>query len=287
MGDVFNENVLDLYINTALERHRIYKKKEAGAPKPWSEDLVYQQFFFCNLFRQYDKCSKWIIENVIPYGRWDLIVLYRFISTMELFEEIQANVDMSDLHEVHQYMGRRKDRGGAMFNGCFLRNPRVKGGWTDTWRVPFLTIENIRSQENLLQKILETGTLQEMCSFLKQFEGIGGFMSYEYSCDFEYSPMFNPSDKYTWANMGPGAKKGMSLVKYGVPGRQMNQAEWLEGAQLLFDILKQRVGDEFPDEDVSMREVEHWLCEFQKYSKYWGVLTHGHKVKYRHYGGLE
>ena len=74
-------------------------------------------------------------------------------------------------------------------------------------------------------------------------------------------------------------------MKYGVPGQQMTQDEWLEGARELFVILKKRVEAEFPDEDVSMREVEHWLCEFQKYSKYQGVLTHGHKVKYRTYGG--
>jgi hypothetical protein len=192
------------------------------------------------------------------------------------------------MKEIEYYLGEQK-KFGSMFNGCFLRNPRAKGGWTETYKVPFLTVESIRSQENLLLKILETGTLQDMVTFLRQFEGIGGFMGFEYACDFEYTDYFNPSDKYTWANMGPGAKKGMSLVKYGVSGRQMNQEEWLEGARALFPILKERVESEFPDEDVSMREVEHWLCEMQKYAKYLGVLSHNHnhKVKYRLYRGLE
>lgn len=282
---MFNEQVLNTYIETALERHRIYKKKEAGLPKPWTEDPIYQQFFFCNLFRQYDKCSKWIIDKVIPYGRWDLIILYRFISTYALFEEIDYNADIADLEEVYNFLELRKSYGTSMFNGCFLRNPRVEGGWTETWKVPFYTIEAIRKEESVLKNFLKRDSLQELVGYLKKFPGIGGFMGYEYACDFEYTKFFNPTDKYTWANMGPGAKKGMSLVKYGVPGKQMTQDEWLEGARELFKILKKRVESEFPDEDVSMREVEHWLCEFQKYSKYWGVLNHGHKVKYRTYGG--
>lgn len=282
---MFNEQVLNTYIETALERHRIYKKKEAGLPKPWTTDPVYQQFFFCNLFRQYDKCSKWVIDNIVPLGRWDLIILYRFISTYELFEGIKENCALDDLVEVEKWMKLRKTQ-GSMFNGCFLRNPRIEGGWVETYRVPFFTIEAIRKREFVLKDFLERGSLQELVGYLKKFPGIGGFMAYEYSCDMAYTDWFNPTDKYTWANMGPGAKKGMSLVRWGVPGRPMTQDEWLEGARELFVILKQRVESEFPEEDVSMREVEHWLCEFAKYGKYLGVLSQGHKVKYRLYGGV-
>lgn len=281
---MFNEQVLNTYIETALERHRIYKKKEAGLPKPWTTDPVYQQFFFCNLFRQYDKCSKWLIDNIIPLGRWDLIILYRFISTYELFEEIKANCALDDLAAVEKYLQVRKLQ-GSMFNGCFLRNPRIEGGWTETWKVPFYTIEAIRKEESVLKNFLKRDSLQELVGYLKKFPGIGGFMGYEYACDLEYTKDFNPTDKYSWANMGPGAKKGMSLVRWGVPGKQMTQDEWLTDARELFVILKKRVEAEFPEEDVSMREVEHWLCEFAKYGKYLRVLSHGHKVKYRLYGG--
>jgi len=286
---MFNEQVLNMYIETALERHRIYKKKEAGLPKPWTTDPVYQQFFFCNLFRQYDKCSKWIIDNIVPLGRWDLIILYRFISTYELFEEIKANCALDDLEAIEKYLQVRKLR-GSMFNGCFLRNPRIEGGWVETYRVPFFTIKTMKetgwTEDGGGLPFLPWETLEDLVKELRSYPGIGGFMGYEYACDLEYTEDFNPTDKYTWANMGPGAKKGMSLVKYGVPGKQMTQDEWLEGARALLPILTQRVKAEFPDEDVSMREVEHWLCEFQKYSKYWGVLNQGHKVKYRLYGGM-
>ena len=283
---MFNEKELNWFVQTALERHRIYKKKETGAPKPWTSDEVFQQFFFCNLFRQYDKCTKWIVDNVLPYKRWDLTILYRFISTYELFEGIKETVDMSNLKEVEKYLCEMRKL-GTMFSGCFLRNPRIKGEWVETYQAPFIVIEQIRKVENLLKNFLETGTLQEMVGFLKQFPGIGGFMGYEYACDFAYTEMFNPSDTMTWANMGPGAQRGMSLLLYGSSEVKMKENVWLSYARELFVILKQRVESEFPEEDVSMREVEHWLCEYAKYRKYMGVLEHGYRVKYRHYGGLE
>lgn len=283
---MFNENELHWFVQTALERHRIYKKKELREPKPWTSNEVFQQFFFCNLFRQYDKCTKWIIDNVTPYGRWDLIILYRFISTYELFEGIEETVDMSNLEEVEKYLCERRKL-GTMFSGCFLRNPRIKGGWVETYQAPFIVIEQIRKVENMLKNFLETNSLQEMVGFLKQFPGIGGFMGYEYACDFAYTEMFNPTDKYTWANMGPGAQKGMSLLRYGSPEVKMKEDVWVSYAKELLVILKQWVESEFPEEDVSMREVEHWLCEYAKYRKYMGVLEHGYRVKYRHYGGLK
>lgn len=284
---MFNEGYLQSYLDTAIERHRIYKHKEAGDPKPWSSDPVYQRFFFCNLFRQYDKCTDWIIQNVLWYERWDLIILYRFISTYELFEEIKQTCALDDLKSIEAFLASKRALGHSMFNGCFLRNPRVDGGWVKTYQVPFITIEAIRKDESSLQKILETGGLQELCEFLKNYPGIGGFMAYEYACDLEYSEMFYPRDKYTWANMGPGARRGISLLLHGVPGVKVKESEWLESARELWKILKERVNKVFPgEEDVSMREVEHWLCEFQKYSKYRGVLSHGHRVKFRTYGGL-
>jgi hypothetical protein len=285
----FKEDILQNYLDTAVERHRIYLKKEAGASKPWTNDPVYQQFFFCNLFRQYDKCSKWIIDNIVPLNRWDLIILYRFISTYELFESIKANCPLDDLVEIEKYLKARKEL-GAMFNGCFLRNPRIEGGWVETYRVPYFTIRSMKAkgwtEDGGDLQHLPWETLEDLVTELRSYPGIGGFMGYEYACDLEYTEHFNPTDKFTWANMGPGAMKGMSLLLYGVQGKKMSQSEWLMHAQELFKHLQGRMLKEFPNEVVTMREVEHWLCEYQKYRKYWGVLNHGHKVKFRTYGGM-
>lgn len=281
----FKEAFLEEFLRTAVERHRIYRKKEADLPKPWTEDVVMRDFFFCNLFRQYDKCSKWIIEKILPYGRWDLLILYRFISTYSTFKMLEGDeIPLDSVEAVTAAMKMYKQDGITLFSSCFIRNPRIPGGWTETHNVPLILINEIKKQaENIF---LFNTTLEDMVEFLSQFPGTGGFMAYEYACDFAYMDKFNPTDTMTWANMGPGAQRGMSLLIHGTAFQKFSFHEWLNHAQNLLPLLKERVESEFPEETVTMREVEHWLCEYQKYRKYYNfVFSGGEKIKHRKYEG--
>lgn len=286
----FHEVALKLYIESALERHRIYIKKQVGEDKPWSEDEVYQNYFFCNVFRQYDKCSKWMIENIIPYNRLDLIIIYRYISTMSIYEKIALNCKLDDVDELKYFLFDQWESGLIKFNGCFLRNTQLKGEGPaqhgKAIRVPFRIIEEIEAKGEMdIWKAM--GSLEMVVNWFKQFSATAGFMAYEYACDLEYTKLFNPFDKYTWANMGPGARRGLSLVLTGEDKRKIKKDEWEAGTRWLFDMLENRFLEGFPNEILSMREVEHWLCEFQKYIKYRSYHNGGPKVKIRKYKGVD
>lgn len=292
---MFQEENLCHFLDTAIERHNIYIKKEGGKLRPWTKDPIFQNFFFCNVFRQYDKCSKWIIENIVPTERWDLIILYRFISTYKLFEEIKENCPLDDLDSIEGFLRYKKNiRKEKLFNGCFIRNPRIKGGWVETYKAPFILIKRLRVYNSRItpydfgnKDYTNITSLEDMVNCLKNFPGVGGFMAYEYACDFEYLPSFNPTDKYTWANKGPGAEKGLSYLVYGNPKHKFNEKDWLKYIKNLYPIMHNVFRKNFPDEDFSMREVEHWLCEYQKYRKYYLMLNNSnHKVKYRKYNGV-
>jgi hypothetical protein len=285
---MFNQDFLDKFISTAIERHKIYLKKEAMEPKPWTEDPIYQRYFFCNVFRQYDKCSKWVIDKVVPLvnddleKNWFLIFLYRFISTYEIFKGIEAEEKITDLDWIYKYLSFKKESGEKIFNGCFIRNPNSDGGWTQTYKVPFLLIEKLKKKD-FVGNLLSYNSIQDLCSWLSLLPGVGGFMSYEYACDFEYTDHFNPVDKYRWCNKGPGAQQGLSLVIFGNRNAKFSQPIFMDYCRVLFDTVQPIFKKEFPEEDFSMREVEHWLCEFQKYIKYLSNLQTGRKCSYRIY----
>lgn len=289
----FKQNFLEKYLATALVRHHAYLAKKQGLPKPWVDDPVFQNYFFCNVFRQYDKCSKWIIEKVVPLvdqdiRNWPLIILYRYISTYEVFKDIEEVGQISNISWVRSYLQNRRKEGGRIFNGCFIRNPRMKGGWAQTWEVPFYLINEMEEYEtsegtypgNFLN---ELETLEDMTKWFTRFSGTKGFMGYEYACDFEYTKHFNPTDKLTWCNKGPGAQRGLSWVTYGLESKSFSQEEFLVRCRMLLEYLKEAFKRVFPNEEVTMREVEHWLCEFQKYIKYYVNSTRGTKCKYRKY----
>lgn len=292
----FKEDYIDAFLHTALERHLIYKKKEAGLPSPWTNNPVLDKFFFCNVFRQYDKCSVWIIDNIIPLinkdkNNWPLIILYRYISTYNTFKKLQGEVALDCLPEIYDWLSMQRSIGAKLFSSCFIRNPRVRGGWAETWQVPFHIIEEIKECEGNAEGtypgnfLNELNSLEGMTNWLSQFSATKGFMGYEYACDFEYTKHFNPIDKYTWANMGPGAKQGMSLLLYGHRNAKMNQDFWLGYAKELLEIMTNTFKLAFPEEKITMREVEHWLCEFQKYVKYYSSINNNTRCKFRKYEG--
>src|SRR6266404_755739 len=45
------------------ERHRIYLKRLAGDPPPWTQDETLQRYRFCNVFRELDNVTGWLREN--------------------------------------------------------------------------------------------------------------------------------------------------------------------------------------------------------------------------------
>jgi len=284
MNNHFNSEHFNHFLDTAIERHKIYKLKEEGMPAPWTEDEIFQNFFFCNVFRQYDKCTKWLIENILPFERWDLIILYRFISTYSTFCRIKENCKLDNLSEVKDFLSSRKEEGEKLFSSCFIRNPRVPGGWLETYEAPFFLIESLKAND-YIKEVIKENSMERLVDFLKQFPGVGGFMAYEYACDFEYTDYFNPTDKNTYANMGPGARQGMSLIRFGYPTVRIKQRDWLPDAVVVREVMEEEFRIYFPEEKITLREVEHWLCEYQKYVKYLNAYTGNQKVKFRKYNG--
>ena len=48
------------------EREVVRLLKEDNEPKPWSEDWVFQNTYFCNVHREHDRVTKWIRQNYTP-----------------------------------------------------------------------------------------------------------------------------------------------------------------------------------------------------------------------------
>lgn len=140
--------------------------------------------------------------------------------------------------------------------------------------------------------------LEDMWCWLKQVPYLGPFMSYEVVSDLRHTKLLSEApDVLTWANPGPGAARGLARL-HGRPiaGRRaapVPRAQLLEEMRellalsrdlrywpqtdkdrknsvvsLQYDELK-KIG--FTRADMwpawEMREVEHWLCETDKYER--------------------
>ena len=98
--------------------------------------------------------------------------------------------------------------------------------------------------------------------------GGGGFMSYEVVTDLNHTPVLDKAeDRFTWANAGPGAVRGLNRIH----GRELNKSlNQKQANEEMFDLLQLAVPcitSDIKKETVDMRTIEHSLCEWDKYER--------------------
>lgn len=122
-------------------------------------------------------------------------------------------------------------------------------------------------------------TLQAVHAWFSQFPYLGTFHSYEIVTDLRHTSLLDKApDIMTWANPGPGARRGLNRI-HGralldrVPGEQL-QEEMREILARSRDALYWPQAHKRTAEGAAnaklwpkweMRDVEHTLCEFDKY----------------------
>lgn len=299
------QDKLNEFFESAFERHKIYVLKTLGASKPWTNDEVFQNWFFCNVFRRIDKTTVWIEDHIIKPREddpdlWKQIILYRYISNINTFEIFLKKGILYDRKNIHREMRAMQDRKDPIFTSAFIVNSGIgEGKWVDKVSYVFTILRDL-NQNNMDARLKGMNSLKEIYTFLKLFPGIGSFMAYEYTTDFSYSKRYlaNSPDIYTWCDLGLGAVRGMNVLIRGYASKKKISdkynltryifSEWIKyikenlQKEISHAIVsyKNRIKNELSQETIgkinqlyspfkklTMREVEHWLCEYDKYCR--------------------
>lgn len=259
------------------ERHKIYEARENGLPKPWTNDEVLQNYFFTNPYRENDKTTRWFRERIrFPLRERPEVVFaticFRWFNLVSTGEElVKRNLLLKwNRGRAVKYLGKLREQGKNLFTGAFMiHSPpgkrkleaiceRLQEVWKDRIRFT-VQLENCNS-------------LRQAHSYLLRIPGIGNFMSYEIVCDLRYTYLLeNANDTMTWCSPGPGCARGLYRVAGKEPptGGKNSDAprlpkDWKNTMQQLLTLMRKRL-DTLPP--FEMREVEHSLCEFDKYER--------------------
>lgn len=302
---------LERFLYWIHERHAIYLRKEAGQDKPWTDDEILQNYFFTNPYRENDKVTKWFREKVRgPLSEDPRVVFatiaFRWFNLPETGLTLMGHWPAGTKDEVKwRKEGRRSvpDRPNLLlewdpkealrrlaevrsmkrpvFTGAFMIN---SPGGEPKLEAIIRRVTNVwEDREALRAAITEPEQkplrLKDAHRFLLRYEGLGGFMAYEVVCDLRYTEWLrNAPDKMTWCNPGPGAIRGAYRVK-GIDFPKGNNSssppkpkDWDRFTAGLLLTCRRRLGSmNNTAPDFEMREVEHSLCEFDKYERMlWG-----------------
>jgi hypothetical protein len=267
---------VDRFFETARERYRIRLRREAGLPAPWTDDPVFREYRFCNVFREDDWTTTWFrtyvrepLLNASPRRQILATVAFRTFNLIETGERILpillgrrgwdtarvlkamegARQIVTGAYMVHTPYGMDKLHGC-----CWMMDKFIEGGYVDQLL-------------QLLRLPASRRFLQTAHAIIQEAPCHGHFTAYEIVTDLSHSVLRGAPDLLTWANPGPGAQRGLALVAGRGFGRGATDRDDMLFVMRELLRLSRPESHYWPEQWPSwtMREVEHWLCEFAKY----------------------
>ena len=252
------------FFNYINERHQIYLRRKNGLHPPWTEDKILKTYSFCNVFRELDTVTEWVRTNWRePYFDHPNLAfsmsVARQINWPSTLEEIGFPEDWQP-EKVKAIMQDRMDRGEKVYTGAYMLTGTLGGTKIEQ------TVDKILTPLYNNHPEIVSGSLEETWRNYLPYAGFSGFMAYEVVTDLRHTHLLrNARDIYTWANPGPGAKRGLNRMNLRTLTWDSNKHDW--NAEM-FELLK--MADKYLEPHVpnlEMREIEHSLCEFDKYER--------------------
>lgn len=273
------------------ERYSIYKKRQKGLKAPWTTDATLQQYRFCNVFREDDKVTIWIRENWRePYKNhrnlWFAMAIARQINKVETLERLGFPSQDPESWKKHalKVLGSMDEDGEKIYGGAYIITAGGVSGPKYLYtvnKVLYPSFEYHTRRDTFGKGYCEK--LEKTWNILREGLGFGPFISYEIVTDMRWTRYYDEDigDHMTWANAGPGAKRGLARIFFDDVEVNVSPSECLRLMRVLLkDSSTKWKGMGLPH-SLEMRDIEHCLCEVDKYLR---VSSDGHRMKCRYNG---
>jgi hypothetical protein len=271
------EEVYCAYWQFAAERQRVFLRRAAGEPGPWTEDPILQQYKFCNSYRASDRVSQFLIRDVIYRGDFSAddmlmrIVLFRLFSKIETWHALESELGPITRATLRgQRLARvleRRRAEGPIYTSAFILCANKAFGHD---RKHLNHVELVRTMfrgRALPAALARASSLADVYTALLGYPLIGPFMAYQLAIDINYSPIVDfDEDEFTVP--GPGAERGIGKVFPTARRRDMAPIiEWMTENQ---EAETARLGIDLPTlfgRRLYAIDCQNLFCELDKYAR--------------------
>lgn len=302
--EVCAEN-LNMFFRSMAERHLIWKRRFVEKkPQPWTNDPVFRQYKFTNVYRELDRSSQALIKNIILDTSLDFenlvwkTLTYRLFNnpeTFRLFSYIWPN-GIPDYNAFEKEMPKFSDAltclrlsGARPFtNAYFISQKTGTAGAREQYYAEEVLPELHARIQTICNLSVTAENPSEFIRVLKDIPRIADFIAFELYRDLIYINKFTshtavPFSTGDWVNVGPGSSFGAALI---FPQLKTNADIRESFYRLLAEVpsrmasISAEMGEEMLYPEWSKEErryhvssicnftidhIEHWLCEFGKY----------------------
>lgn len=291
-----NKEKLKLFYWWIFERQEIwYKRFVLNLPAPWTEDPILAKYKFTNVYRELDRETQWLIKNVIePYEKIDLIdrdiiknifwkiIVFRYFVKSDLFEFMGGLPSLEDYNpeKFESAVLNYRQQIGFPFTTSYTIAPPTKPEDLPLGYEKFyckLVNKLYNKIDTIIDDYFKSNNPKEFInSLISNIEKVGTFTAYEIYADLTYTRWFRWSED-DYVNVGPGAKKGLNIifpelkktVEYESKIYYLRNMSSAYFNMFGFDIKyynKDNPQDYQNGKPMTLKTIEHSLCEFYKYN---------------------
>ncbi len=274
---------VDRFLYWIKERESIRLKKEAGKPKPWTDDVILQQYRFCNVRRMDDKVSQWLLKNWYEpnKGHKNMLIacgLARFINLPESLEAIGFPRKWNP-ERVKKVLHTRKLKGEKVFNAAYI----VSTNGIKRDKIDYIVGDVLCPLYNTRQGIVDLSSLANTCENLIVLNGIGSFMAGQISADLRWAVEGSWKDRCVWAPIGPGSRRGLHRLLKRETMAPLRQPQFLGELRRVINTTKGGLSRKLTSR-LEAIDYQNCLCEFDKYER---VRSGKGRPKQKYPGGAE
>jgi len=252
------------------EREHVRRERDAGAPRPWTEDKILDTYRFCNVRRRDDRVSAWIIDHIIDPNKdsphlWFQLCCARLINwpptIQHLMDEQVWPTHMFDPVWFGHAIDERVASGQKTWTGAYIITARhVPEGMGKGLWVAQAMLENALKAD----KRIVYDTIEETMEAFKGLYGFGTFMAGQVVADLTYSPQLSSApDLYTYAPIGPGSTRGLNRLFGRKLEGKIGQAQFNDELQYVAKEVSALV--DLGEPKLTLHDWQNCMCEFDKY----------------------
>jgi len=260
------------------ERERVRAKKERGDSKPWSDDPIFQNTYFCNVHREDDRVTKWIRENYTPdiFGEYYevAIVAARIFNWPPTLAHIKFDLVPSPHMKLWQVLTDLKATGTKVWGGAYLITTHGR----KMAKIDYC-VELLQNVINITPVKMAEPTCEGYFYSFKRVDGLGSFLSAQIVADLKNTvghPLEAATDWMYWSAPGPGSLRGLSWYH----NRKITPSLYDESIFEAKSYIENRLGE--PYMTMCMQDFQNCMCEFDKYCR----VSYGTGRSKRKYAGF-